>query len=189
MERIRQHGHRNRSTAGFTVIELMVVITIVGVLAALAIPAFDDMIQNNRRTTTVNELLSNLMLARAEAAKRGQPVSLCGLTSGGGTSCTGGTTWDYGWMVFVDPNGDGVIASAADILRQYVNSYPDLKIRSSQAGGPVVLKPFNQAGTQAFLLVCDKRGDSKSRHVCVESNGRARAQETACSVDDTQVCP
>ena len=184
-----QRGTPRQSQAGFTIIELMVVITIIGVLASFAIPSFNSMIYDNRRTTVVNELLANLMLARAEAAKRGQPVSVCGLTSSGGTSCTGGTTWDYGWMVFLDPDGNGAIANASDVLAKYVNPY-EIKVRSSQNGGPIVLKPFNQATTAGYVLVCDKRGDSNSRHVCVETNGRSHAQETACdAANDSQTCP
>jgi type IV fimbrial biogenesis protein FimT len=179
---------RIRGLAGFTLIEMMIVVTILGVLLSIGIPAFDDLIKNSRRTTVVNELISSLMTARAEAAKRGQAVTVCGLASSTDTSCTGGTNWDKGFIVFLDPDANGAIANvAADTLRKYTVDYSDIRIRTkvSAGAGHIVLQSFNQSGTGAAIMVCDrKRGNAKARRVCVGSNGRASASEIACSTVD-----
>jgi type IV fimbrial biogenesis protein FimT len=179
-----------RRQRGFTIVELMIVVAILGVLAAIGIPAFQDMTRNNRRATVVNELLANLMLARAEAAKRGQPVTVCGYTSGGGTNCTGAGVWDYGWMVFVDVNGNGSIESSvssggvtydetAMVLRRYVSDFGnEVKVRSNTGGvtnGFLVIRPFSQPSTTTLLTVCDKRGAAEARAVIVEGSGRAHS--------------
>ena len=91
------------SEYGFTLLELMVTVSIVAILGALAAPSFQTMIQANRTRTVANELMATLNLARSEAARRGQPVSVC--RSSNGSSCaSSGTGWDNGWIAFVNEN-------------------------------------------------------------------------------------
>jgi type IV fimbrial biogenesis protein FimT len=91
-----------RRDSGFTMMELIIVITIVGILAGIGIPSFKYVTTSNRMTTEVNALLGDMQFARSEAIKEGQYVTVC--TSSNGTSCTGssGTAWQNGWIVFVD---------------------------------------------------------------------------------------
>lgn len=59
---------------GFTLIELMIVLVVAGVLLAIGIPSFQQMIKSNRLTVTTNELIGAINFARSEAAKRGRAV-------------------------------------------------------------------------------------------------------------------
>lgn len=96
---------------GVTLLELMVTVAIVAILGALAAPSFQAMIQANRTRTVASELLATLNLARSEAARRGQPVSIC--RSSNGSSCSSsGTGWDQGWIAFVNEDGISEGASA-----------------------------------------------------------------------------
>ncbi|MEY3758747.1 MAG: hypothetical protein RIR39_238, partial [Pseudomonadota bacterium] len=102
--------------------ELMVTISIAGILLGVAIPSFTSIISSNRLTTYANELVTALNLARSEAVKRGVQVIVMrkGVT---------GSEWKSGWDVFVDndasnvfnDDGDATLCEAGEdcLLRTY----------------------------------------------------------------------
>jgi len=99
---------------GFTLIELMVTISVAAILLALAAPSFQSLMISNRITAQTNDLVSDLAFARSEAIKRGATVTVCFANSA--TSCGAGTDWTQGWMVFVD-TGTAGNATGDTILR------------------------------------------------------------------------
>jgi type IV fimbrial biogenesis protein FimT len=107
---------KNRNS-GFTMFELIVVITIVGILAAVGTPTFKYVTASNRIASEVNALLGDMQFARSLAVKEGQSVTVC--TSTDGLTCAGATvnTWQNGWIVFVDPNINQTVDAGESILR------------------------------------------------------------------------
>jgi len=77
---------------GFSVVELMVAIVVVGILAATALPSFREIGRRMNVTSTTNDLVGALATARAEAAKRGAWVAVIGP----------GPNWSAGWHVEAD---------------------------------------------------------------------------------------
>ena len=65
------------SQSGFTLTELLAVIAIASILAALAAPSFRDMVRDNRVTAATNTFIAHLALARSEAITRRTTVALC----------------------------------------------------------------------------------------------------------------
>ncbi|MGA3158295.1 MAG: GspH/FimT family pseudopilin [Steroidobacteraceae bacterium] len=117
---LRAPGHAGRrplrkSLAGFTMIELLVVVTMVVILGALAIPAFTNVTTSNRVASQINGLLGDIQYARAEAIKEGLSVGVCSSTDG--LTCSGTNTWTTGWIVFADSAGNGVVAANEPVLR------------------------------------------------------------------------
>lgn len=66
---------------GFTLLELMVAIAVLGVLTAVAVPSFTNMINRNRLASQSNELLSAIQYARMEAIRISGKVTFCGAAS------------------------------------------------------------------------------------------------------------
>ncbi len=80
--------------AGFTLIELMVTVSVLAILLGIGVPSFRAMIEGNRITTVANDLVSGLQFARSEAVKRGANVTLC--STNDQSTCSG--TWVEGWV-------------------------------------------------------------------------------------------
>ncbi len=103
-----------KQNSGFTLIELIITVSIVAILVSIAAPSFRTMLENNRATTTTNELVSALLLARSEALKRRNNISIC--TSTDQATCAGNGERDFskGWIVFQDCDGNGSRDTSVD---------------------------------------------------------------------------
>jgi len=90
---------------GFTVIELLVVVTMLGLLLSLALPSFGRLVASIRIRTEAQKLFSAVHLTRSEAIKRNLPVSLCPRSVGvSPNDCS--HDYSQGWMMFVNPDRD-----------------------------------------------------------------------------------
>jgi type IV fimbrial biogenesis protein FimT len=99
-------GGRARRSAGFNLVELLVVVSLVSVLLTLGVSSYKYTTNSNRVSAEINGLLGDMQYARSEAVRQGQPVSVC--PSASGTTCdTTSTSWQNGWIVFSDFNGNG----------------------------------------------------------------------------------
>ena len=102
-----------RRSKGFTLIELIVTVSVVAILAAIAFPNFQSLIRSNRLATAHNEVIGLVNLARSDAIRNNQGGAVCG--SSNGTSCDG--KWNLGMLAFSDSDGDGAFSNSETVLR------------------------------------------------------------------------
>ncbi len=118
---MRSSESPGKTNAGFTLVELMITVAIVGILSAIAFPSYFNYIIDTRLMGHAQFLAESLKLARVEAVMRSVIVSACPSSDGMGCS---GNKWEVGWIIFTDETGDGVVDGVDEVLR-VKNAYED----------------------------------------------------------------
>ena len=172
-----------RAFYGFTLLELMVTLAVAGVLLAMGIPSFTSVIKNNRQTTLLNEFTSYFHYAKSQAVTRGIPTTVCKRNTAG-TDCNGSASWDDGWIVFLDENGDGDLDDDGDtdlceslasgdedcVLKIHGAIDSDINITSPSTAFTITPRGFTSAA--ATFTFCDSRGSSKAKAKMLSKRGR-----------------
>lgn len=93
--------------SGFTLIEVIISVSIVAILASMAVPNLQKFLSSNRLNAASRGLQMDLLYARSEAIKRGFSVSVC-VSNANQTGCDSSVD-DYakGWIIFTDYNANG----------------------------------------------------------------------------------
>lgn len=168
---------------GFSLVESLSVIAVLGVLAGVAVPSFQSLGGSMRVSSASNELLADLLLARSEAIKRRTRVVVC--KSGDGQACATSGTWQQGWIVFADLDGNGLRAEAEPLLQRQPGGAAALRISGNASLASYVAYVANgstrltnggfQAGT---FTVCQASGQATpARQIVINATGRPRVQK------------
>lgn len=172
-----------KKICGFTLIELIIVVSMMAIVMAIAIPSFQSTIQNNYSVSTSNQLVNSFNFARSEAIKRNLPVSVCATADGTFTSC--GSAWTTGWIIFVDTAGNGVYNSGTDtILRTELLTGSNATITSSPS---INVATYNGSGFAAssttnvtFTVKATGCTGTSGRTIAISMTGRLLVTSVAC---------
>lgn len=171
----RRSSDRGAAAAGFTLIEMMTAVVVMAVLLAVAAPGLAGFVQSSRVNAAQSELVSSMMLARSEAAKRGQDVRLVGTDRFP-------TDFSAGWLVWWDANGDGVVDSSpgsVEVIRRYAAPGGSIIVRGTVAGAAApkfAFTGFLSPATAVTFKVCDTAEPARGYSVLLQPVGLADIQ-------------
>lgn len=167
---------RIEQSRGFTLIELMIVVALLGIFAAIAVPSFTSFINNNRTQSASNELLSLLQYARSTAVQNNSTTIVC-LSAGQWTvrrSTTKAQTQCSDAALRRMDSPAGINIAVAD------GSLP-LVFHSNGTVGTLV------AGTPVSFTICHGTEAENGYAIAVQPSGSIRGSYKGKTVDGTSL--
>jgi len=162
---------RRLNVAGFSLLELLMVVTVAGVVLGFAAPSFRATISNAKLNATADRLIASLRFAQSAAVRVGDSAFVCASTDG--ASCSGGSDWSTGWIVMEDDGG------VTRLLKVEEPTTGDVELISSDFAdvGRITFTSLGaiEDGTgPGTFTACDNRGDKFAKAVIVSSAGLVR---------------
>ncbi len=148
---------------GFTIIELMVTVTIFAILVAAALPAYNDFVRNQRVKTASFDLFSSLVQARSEALTRNTTITVTPMSVG---------NWASGWEV---KTGTTVLRKQEPIANVTMVGTPNAVASISFTGSGRITAPLN-GGIQIYATGTG----ITTRCIKIDTSGRPLTKGEAC---------
>ncbi|MCR9279608.1 MAG: GspH/FimT family pseudopilin [Pseudomonadaceae bacterium] len=161
---------------GISLIEQLVVVTIAGVIASLAIPSFTDWQRRERSVAVLNQMVGAVGYARNSAASLRVIVTMCPGSNG---ECGSRNSWHRGTVIFADHNRNGRRESSEPLLTELPALRSDERItwRSFRNRSVLQMTPTGLTNWQnGSFQYCPGDGSAEgARMVILNTAGRARS--------------
>jgi type IV fimbrial biogenesis protein FimT len=169
-----------KSSAGFTLIELMIVIVILSIMLLIALPNFAIWMQNTQIRTAGEAVLNGMQLARAEAIRRNVNVELRMDVSSGWTA----RVPDTGEVIQSRLAGEGSAAALVTITPA------GAKTVTFNSFGSVATNADGTATVTEIKVDSAAIAAADSRELCilVRAGGNVRMCDPQVAVTDTRSC-
>lgn len=168
---------------GFSLMELIVVVAVLAIVAAFALPGFAEVVRSNRLASASNELLTSISYARSEAIRNTRGAAICASTDG--ATCSEDGDWSEGWIIWADLNANGSIDADTETVLRFNQGNPRIEV-DGQAG-TVRFDPRGRLHASigapfTFDVALDEcpAGRELVRAVRVSATGQARMTRENC---------
>lgn len=161
--------------AGLTLIELLIALGLLGILATMATSSFAELSAKLRISSSINDLVHILHLARQESWRSGNDVVLC--KSRELSDCQANAEWQDGWVLFhnLDQDNPPHVDPGEIILRQ---GRAESGVEVSANRRAFVMRPFGLRSTNGTLVVCNPQARLSARAIVISYTGKPRITDT-----------
>lgn len=172
---------RNR---GFTLLELMVAVAVGAILLTLGVPSFSASVRQNCVVSGANAFLATLTLARSEALSRDTTVSICKSSDGLHCARGTGTSWNQGFLMFADPDGNGRQTATEPLITAASPSIACGHMKTNRYSNYISFGSDGKANADGSFFVIADGADDINRAIVVFL-GRVRI----CNAQSGGTCP